>query len=116
MLFYGISKDFDLSNQAQYETIGAFWDEMSAIYGLENLRGLGYCWQNNKISYAIGLKSGFISGHNACIILPDDDWIIVTGKTDDLKQLYDKIYQDGPLQYEIETFFVDGRCKIEYHR
>ena len=45
MLFKGISKEFSLLKEDQYNTIGAFWDEMEALYGLENLQGLGYKWE-----------------------------------------------------------------------
>ena len=44
MIFIGISRDFSLKNEDQYNTIGAFWDEMSELYGLESLQGLGYKW------------------------------------------------------------------------
>lgn len=40
MLFTGISKEFSLLNEDQYNTIGDFRDEMAQIYGLENLRAL----------------------------------------------------------------------------
>ena len=116
MVFHGITRDFDLTNEQQYETIGQFWDEMTDLYGLENLIGLGYGWQGNRISYAIGLKSGEIPGCNLRISLPDEGWQTVTGQTDGLKQLYDSIYQGGKLQYEIETFFQDGTCQIRYYR
>ena len=49
MTFTGITKDFSLLDEDQYNTIGAFWDELSAIYGLENLHGLGYKWKNGEI-------------------------------------------------------------------
>ena len=39
MIFIGISREFSLKDEDQYNTIGAFWDEMSLIYGLENLQG-----------------------------------------------------------------------------
>ena len=42
MEFKGIGRTFSTVGEKQYETIGAFWDEMSGIYGRENLRGLGY--------------------------------------------------------------------------
>ena len=116
MEFYGISKIFVLTNEQQYQTIGEFWDELSAIYGLENLQGLGYNWQGDKMSYAIGLKEGKIGGGNANITLPDDGWMSVKGKTDDLKALYDEIYKGGRLQFEIETFYENGNCEILYHR
>jgi hypothetical protein len=56
MLFFGITKEFSLIDEDQYNTIGAFCDELYLIYGLENLQGLCYKWENNKIYYAIGLK------------------------------------------------------------
>lgn len=116
MEFHGISRDFDLSNEQQYDTIGQFWDEMAVRYGLENLRGLGYAWQNNTLSYAIGLKDGDIKGCNLQIPLPDDGWETVKGQTAQLKVLYDEIYQKGRLQYEIELFYEDGTCEISYYR
>ena len=116
MTFIGISRDFDLTNEQQYETIGQFWDEMTLLYGLENLRGLGYAWQGNRISYAIGLKNGIIKDQDLCISLPDDGWTTVNGQTDHLKKMYDEIYQSGRLQYEIEIFNEDGSCEISYYR
>ena len=116
MIFNGISRSFLLTNEQQYDTIGQFWDEMTERYGLENLQGLGYKWQENKIYYAIGLKEGNIEGFDLSITLPDDGWVSVNGKTDELKQIYDKIYIDGSLKYEIETFYEDGNCNIKYYR
>ena len=116
MVFTGISREFDLTNEQQYNTIGAFWDELAAVYGLENLQGLGYNWLGSRMSYAIGLKQGDIAGYNVKISLPDTDWKIATGKTACLKELYDEIYKDGPLWYEIETFTEDGSCAIRYIR
>ena len=116
MIFKGITKGFLLKNEDQYNTIGAFWDEMSAIYGLENLRGLGYEWSSCEIKYAIGTIEGEIDGYNLEIELPDDGWVTVNGKTDSLKEIYDRIYLDGALKYEIETFKEDGSCTIKYYR
>lgn len=116
MIFIGISKEFSLKNEDQYNTIGYFWDELSLLYGLENLIGLGYKWENGNIFYAIGLKSGKIKDSNIRIELPDDGWEIVYGNTDDLKNIYDEIYEEGPLKYEIETFTIDGKCTIKYFR
>ena len=116
MLFIGILKEFSLLNEDQYKTIGAFWDELSLIYGLENLQGLGYKWENGKIYYAIGLKEGTIKDSNFSCELPDSEWDIFEGETDKLKEIYDIIYIEGSLKYEIETFTKDGRCKIMYYR
>ena len=116
MLFKGISKEFSLLNQDQYNTIGDFWDEMSLIYGLENLQGLGYKWANGKIFYAIGLKVGNIENYNLCIDLPNENWTTVDGETENLKKIYDEIYKNGALKYEIETFDENGKCQIKYYR
>ena len=116
MIFNGISKDFLLINEQQYDTIGQFWDEMAELYGLENLQGLGYNWQNGKISYAIGLKNGYIEGCNLSITLPDNGWTLVAGFTDNLRQIYEEIYKDGSLLYEIESFYENGKCEIKYYR
>ena len=116
MIFKGVSREFSLLNEDQYNTIGDFWDEMAALYGLENLQGLGYKWANNKISYAIGLKNGEIKDGNFCMELPDAGWTVVDGETARLKEIYDEIYQAGALKYEIETFTENGKCRIQYYR
>lgn len=48
--------------------------------------------------------------------LPDEGWIECKGKTCDLQEIYRKIYEDGRLKYEIETFTEDGNCEILYIR
>ena len=116
MRFTGISKVFSTENEIQYETIGAFWDELSEKYGLKNLRGLGYNWTENSIEYVIGLKEGVIDQANCKVELPDDGWITVCGKTAELSQIYNRIYEDGSLTYEIETFTDAGDCEISYYR
>lgn len=116
MRFEGVSREFSLVGERQYETIGKFWDDMAEIYGLENLQGLGYRWDGDVIFYAIGLKNGRIDGCDFSIDLPDSDWETVHGRTDDLKQIYDEIYKSGALKYEIEIFYDDGSCEIKYCR
>ena len=116
MIFKGISKTFSLINNEQYNTIGAFWDEMADIYGLENLCGLGYNWKGSTMDYAIGFKNGDIDNYNVSINLPDNDWIIANGKTEELSKLYNEIYKNGALTYEIETFYENGNCVVEYYR
>ena len=116
MIFKGISRVFKLTNEEQYDTIGRFWDEMSLIYGMENLQGLGYRWQGDEFYYAIGLKKGDIEGYNLSITLPDDNWVSVRGETALLKDMYDEIYRSGRLTYEIEVFYDDGSCEIRYYR
>ena len=116
MLFTGIFRVFDLTDEQQYETIGQFWDEMADRYGLENLQGLGFAWQGNTLSYAIGLKDGHLPNYNVQILLPDEGWVAVKGETARLKEIYDEIYTSGRLQYEIETFYENGQCEIRYYR
>ena len=116
MKFFGISKDFSLVGEEQYNTIGKFWDDMAEIYGLENLYGLGYLWRNDMISYAIGLKDGVVDGCNFSMELPDEGWTVVCGRTDDLKEIYDEIYLNGALKYEIEAFWDNGDCEIKFIR
>ncbi len=116
MIFVGLAKKFSLQDDEQYNTIGNFWDEMSLLYGMENLQGLGYKWEDSMIFYAIGLKNGKIDQANIKLELPDDNWFIVEGETKNLKSIYDEIYVDGPLKYEIEIFFENGMCQIKYYR
>ena len=115
-MFYGVSRTFSTKNEAQYETIGAFWEEMSKKYGMENLRGLGYGWTEDSIEYAIGLKNGFVDEDYIGICLPDKNWSTVKGRTEELGKIYEKIYEEGSLTFEIETFTPDGECEISYYR
>ena len=116
MEFKGISRVFSTVGEQQYDTIGLFWDELSNLCGRENLRGLGYNWTNTSIEYVIGLKNGEIDGWDVCVALPEDGWTRVKGRTEELGKLYDEIYRDGPLKYEIEMFDDDGNCVIDYVR
>lgn len=116
MIFKGISREFSLQNNDQYNTIGNFWDELALLYGLENLQGLGYKWHNGMIYYAIGLKNGQIDNYNFAIDLPNDGWKVVHGETNNLQNIYNNIYKSGPLKYEIETFTESGKCTIRYYR
>ena len=115
-IFFGIVRTFSLIGEEQYNTIGAFWDEMAQKYGLESLRGFGYNWRGEKMDYAIGLKDGIIDGYDFEIKLPDDGWESIHGETDRLKEIYDEIYLSGALSYEIEEFSENGECLIRYYR
>ena len=41
----------------------------------------------------------------------DEIWV-----TEQLSVLYDEIYKEGPLLYEIEEFDNEGNCQIRYCR
>lgn len=116
MNFIGIGRTFSTVGEAQYDTIGAFWDELSARYGLEKLRGLGHNWTKDTMDYVIGLKEGEIEGWDTAVPLPDTGWVQREGRTEKLADLYEEIYRDGPLRYEIESFDSAGNCCIRYTR
>ena len=116
MLFRGIGRTFSTENDQQYETIGAFWDELAAKYGRVNLQGLGYGWKARSIEYVIGLIDEEIDGENRTVTLPDMGWVTVRGRTAELGKTYEQIYQEGRLEYEIERFTDSGDCEIMYYR
>ena len=68
------------------------------------------------LGMAIGLIDGEISGADRTVILPDMGWVTVQGRTADLGKIYEKIYQEGRLEYEIERFTDSGDCEIMYCR
>lgn len=112
---YRDQKSFFHLDEKQYITIGAFWDEMAEVYGRENLMGLGCNWSGDSIEYVMALKEGRIADADYEIELPDQ-WTEVSGKTEQLSRIYDRIYKDGPLLYEIEEFDSHGNCRIRYCR
>ena len=116
MVFRGIGRSFSTEGERQYGAIGAFWDELAAKHGRENLQGLGYGWTGRSIGYVIGLRAGEIAGADRAVELPDEGWIPVRGRTERLGQLYAEIYDGGRLKYEIERFTDSGDCEILYHR
>ena len=116
MLFKGIGRTFSTENDHQFETIGAFWDELAAKYGRVNLQGLGYGWTERSIEYVIGLIDGEIDGADRTVELPDTGWVTVRGQTANIVEIYERIYQEGGLTYEIERFTDSGDCGIMYYR
>ena len=119
MIFKGYTGTFSTIDNDQYRTIGDFWDFMTEKFGLENIVGLGYLWLKDEIYYAIGLKGKDIDKNlqfenfKYCeIALPDDDWKIYRGRTEDLTKFYDEIYKNGRVKYELENFFEDGSFEI----
>lgn len=123
MVFCGIGMVFSTKDEMQYRSIGEFWDTLSKRYGRENLQGLGFGWTEDTITYVIGLKQGiledaccFPGAHPMEVMLPDSGWMQFSGRTEQLPQLYDRIYLEGPLLYEIESFSEDGSCAIRVIR
>ena len=77
-------------------------------------------WQKSMAEVTCGgldiIKVGDIQESNCSVELPDEGWSVVNGKTEDLGKIYDEIYKDGNLTYEIEMFTDDGDCEIWYLR
>ena len=59
---------------------------------------------------------GEIGGADRTLTLPDTGWVTVQERTADLGKIYEKIYQEGRLEYEIERFTDSGDCEIMYCR
>jgi len=127
MVFYGVKIRFDCTNNQQYKSIGDFWKFMTDAYPTFTLKGVGCNWSNDSFDYIIGdfaapdfdmdkIKEHFTAADNVEINLPDKGWKTYMGKTQELSKLYDEIYKDGALDYEIEEFFQNDDCKISICR
>ncbi len=60
-----------------------------------------YGWKERSIEYVIGLIDGEIGGADRVVKLSDTGWVTVRGQTTNLVEIYEKIYQEGRLKYEI---------------
>lgn len=130
MNFKGLSVIFSTKNNNQFEHIGKFWEEMSLIFGRENLRGLGFNWTDSTIEYVIGLKNNsiinlknieqitksFPNAKQKNVQITNQGWKTYKDKTKNLANLYKKIYKEGSLTYEIECFDSQGNCEIQITR
>lgn len=121
MKISGYSRCFQTKGGVQYDTIGRFWDELSAQFGMENLIGLGFNWTRNTIEYLIGLKYGeigsglFREADYRTIILPDKGWLEYRDETENLKELYSEIWNRYTPKYELEEFWEDGTCRVRVY-
>ncbi len=128
MVFKGISKRFSTEDNRQYNEIGDYWDYFAVKYGRENLFGLGLNWENDSIEYVIGQCEGRMEYNLETvrkkypdavykeIVLPDTGWTVYYGQTEKLSELYERIYREGVLLYEIEAFYDDGSCLVKIIR
>ncbi|WP_010250741.1 hypothetical protein [Acetivibrio cellulolyticus] len=128
MIFKGISKRFVTIDNQQYEEIGDYWDYFAKLFGRENLLGLGLNWKEDSLEYVIGtvddslkfdieqVKDVYPDCKYKEIDLPEDEWKTYDGRTEELSKLYDAIYKEGVLLYEIESFRDDGNCRIRIRR
>lgn len=128
MRFCGISRVFSTENEIQYENIGQYWDDFASLYGREAIKGLGFNWAEHSTEYVLGtidhalpfdmekLREKYPDCVYKEVELPDSGWKAYAGQTEDLSDMYGKIYQEGPLKYEIESFFEDGSFFLEIYR
>lgn len=126
--FQGVLVRFDCTDGKQYKAIGEFWDFMSGLFPKEQLKGLGLNWMNDSFDYVIGDFEGrfdyslpmicqaYPTSENVVVSLPDDGWITYTGKLENIARIYETIYRDGVLDYEIEAFDTEGNCRISILR
>lgn len=57
-----------------------------------------------------------MENHFTIYLVHQSGWTLVSGKTEKLGAIYNEIYKEGPLLYEIEEFDNKGNCKIKYCR
>ena len=128
MKFTGVLRNFDCSNNKQFTDIGEFWDFMSKIVNKNELKGLGFNWKNNHLDYIIGdlkdkcdypmdlILNTYPNSKIVTVDLPNNGWEIHEGKIKDIKSIYEKIYEDGQLDYEIEEIDTKGNFKVSILR
>ncbi len=128
MKVQGYQLKFSCKDGEQYIKIGEFWDNMSNLFGRGNLFGVGYGWQSDTILYLIGhqkedvrvaekqIKQMYSDIEYIEVNLPDEGWLTYVGRTEQLALLYDEIYKQGSLDYEIEYFSDGGECRILVYR
>lgn len=128
MVFKGYSLRFSTLGGRQYEDIGRYWDFFAGLCGRENLLGLGLNWEENSLEYVMGVREGcplpepaqvagaYPDARLREVLLPEEGWLEYTGRTEALGALYEAIYRDGPLEYEIEAFGEDGSCRLRVRR
>ncbi|HHU71637.1 MAG TPA: hypothetical protein GXZ21_06325 [Clostridiales bacterium] len=128
MQINGIKVRFDCTDNKQFDAIGEFWSFMSCLYPKEELKGLGFNWADNSFDYVIGdfegkfdysfdiIRQTYSAAENVVIELPNHGWKVYLGKIEDIAKIYETIYKEGVLDFEIEEFDEMGNCKISILR
>ena len=128
MIFNGIKIRFDCKNNQQYKTIGNFWEYMRSSYPNYILKGVGCNWHDDCMDYIIGdfspsnhydmdvITKKYPTAEYIEINLPDEGWRVYHCRLSELSKLYEEIYTDGVLKYEIEEMKLDGNCVISIIR
>lgn len=128
MVFKGIEIRFSCRNSEQYQSIGQFWNFMREQNYGNAIKGLGYNWKDDSLCYVIGdykqsiqfdINSIHLKYPTAAYVeidLPDNGWQVYFCQLSNLGLLYEQIYKDGVLDYEIEEIDSDGNCQISILR
>lgn len=126
MTITGATIRFTCANGEQIEAIGRFWDDIRALCPTKELKGVGYGWQNDTLSYLIGATGDGTALDKARILaqrkdaqwlsldLPDEGWLNYRCAASDIGATYELIYRDGPLTYEIEQPVCDQWTLMVY--
>lgn len=122
MLFKGFEIKVSCAAWEQVEVLGNFWDKAATMVKIEKLVGLGYNWENNYFSYAIGFIDQFdeleklrdLDAKYVEIELPKNGWITKKGKIEELQQIYEQEFDcyNQKFKYEIERFDQEDNCEI----
>ena len=129
MIFKGVSRVFPLKDNEMYKGISEFWETMERYFYLDKLIGLGLNWTEDSMEYIIGftdnsmrkkdterIKKIYPDAEYKVVLLPKRGWREYKGNTADIQNMYDAIWKDGNLTYELETFTDDGKCTLRINR
>lgn len=121
-------KKWSTENDQQYDPISHFWDIVEQYVDCTKLRGFGYGWDNGSFVYGIIFKMNGVPEEIISAVKKefpdmkyDDSFEVPTrssydnsydGKTANIRELYEKIWNKGALICELEEFKPNGECKI----
>lgn len=117
MKFKGKKKTVPIDNNYEHiKALEQFWNEMRSLFPDDFLSGLGTNWTTNKFDYYIGKIDESWRGGGEVVNLPDNGWQEFSCKEDDkdIEQMYRGIYDQGTLDYEIESM-RDGIFTTRVH-
>lgn len=117
MKFYGVRKVVGCdSNYSQFLAIDDFWDQMIAKYPGMAFLCLGFNWGQDSFEYCIGKLDDNWAEDLESIEIPDDGWreFECPRNDDEITEMYQQIWNDGKLDYEIEERLEDT-LKVRVH-
>ena len=119
-IFYGTERRFKVDeNYSQMKHIGKFIGQMRKKYPDVPFKALGYELDGDTMAYSLGMLNvrPDINEKITEVKLPDGGWEDFSCPFNDkgIQGLYDRIWADGALDYEIET--IDGDVfEVSVHR